>query len=138
MEHLSMVVFNLPTLPHLHILQYSAGLSMEQYGTLSTRRLRLKYVQLSMRRCVILRHRDYANLPQDRSVPLYMRRHVRRCTRACVWSSTRRSTSRTPRLSVAPSTRRTVNISGRVMVTIRYGLLLLVHVKTTHTRHVRM
>jgi len=133
-----MVVFNLPILPHLHILQYSVGLSMEQYGILSTRRLRLKYVQLSMRRCAILRHRDYASLPQDRSVTLYMRRHVRRCTRACVWSSTRRSTSRTPRLSVAPSTRRTVNTNGRVMVTIRYGLLLLVHARTTHTRHVRM
>merc|ERR1712029_950198 len=51
-------------------------------------------------------------------------------TRMCVWTSTRRSTSRTPRPSAPPCTRRTASTSGRGTGTTRSGCPFLEHART--------
>merc|ERR1712008_421395 len=57
-----------------------------------------------------------------RSAAPFMRSSARRCTRACVWSSTRPSTSPTQRLSAPHSTRMTVSTNGKAMAMTRSGL----------------
>merc|ERR1712079_910671 len=91
-----------------------------------------------MRKFAEQRPSAYASLPQDKSAPQCMRNSVKQCTGMNVWSSSRLSMSPTQRLSAPQSTRKTVSTNGRVMVMIKYGLLLLELARAIHTKHVLM
>merc|ERR1711915_187015 len=118
--------------------QSSVLLSTPPSGTLNIQRQKLKFVPQNMRRFAEQRPSVCVSQPQDKSAPRCMRNSVKQCTGMNVWSSSRLSMSPTQRLSAPQSTRKTVSTNGRVMVMIKYGLLLLELARAIHTKHVLM
>merc|ERR1712083_1225785 len=116
----------------------SVLLSTPPSGTQSIQRQKLKFVPQNMRRFAEQRPSACASLPQDKSAPQCMRNSVKQFTGMNVWSSSRLSMSPTQRLSAPQSTRKTVSTNGRVMVMIKYGLLLLELARAIRTKHVLM
>merc|ERR1712198_297558 len=118
--------------------QSTVLLSMQQSGTQSIQRQKLKFVPQNTRRFAEQRPSACASQPPGRSVPQCMRNSVRQCTGMNVWSSSRLSMSLTQRLSAPQSTRKTVSINGRDMAMIRCGLRLLELARVIHMNPVLM